>query len=120
MDKKQLQEKTVKELREIASDIESINGEWEMKKENLVEAIVAAQPKKEESKEPKKEAKPGEQSLEPKKVGTEAGYKNPSITDLRFAYTKKQYQKLIEAYKEQNPEKYKMKKEGLERKLNSL
>ena len=57
---------------------------------------------------------------EPKRVGIEEGFKRPSIVSVRPAYTKKQYQALMDAYKEQNPAKYQIKKSELESKLSKL
>jgi len=62
-----------------------------------------------------KEVKP-EVTLEP----IEQGLKRPSLTDLKPAHTYKSYQKLIEAYKIQNPVKYERKKSELATKLAKL
>ena len=54
---------------------------------------------------------------EPQMVGIDTGFKKPSITNVKPAYTKKQYEALIAAYKKQNPAKYKLKKSELDKKL---
>jgi len=48
------------------------------------------------------------------------GFKRPSITDLRPAHTKKQFQAVIDAYKIQNPVKYEQKRVALEAQLKAL
>ena len=50
----------------------------------------------------------------------EKGYKRPSITDMVRVHTKKGYKKLMEAYRKQNPRKYKQKKSALEAKMRRL
>ena len=57
---------------------------------------------------------------EPEMVGIDTGFKRPSITDVRPAYTKKQYEALMDAYKKENPAKYEAKKSELEAKLAKL
>jgi len=57
---------------------------------------------------------------EPAMVGTDTGFKRPSIANLKMAYTKEQYKSLMKAYQKQNPEKYELKKGRLETKLKEL
>lgn len=44
----------------------------------------------------------------------------PSVTDVQPAVTKEEFQRVISAYKKQNPEKYEMKKVALGKKLATL
>lgn len=44
----------------------------------------------------------------------------PSVTDIQPAMTKEAFQRVITAYKKQNPRKYAMKKVALEKKLATL
>lgn len=69
---------------------------------------------------PKPELKPAVNSNDPRKVGVKEGFKQPSLTDLNYAYTPAQYKELMEVYKKQNPRKYEMKKPELEAKLKVL
>ena len=66
------------------------------------------------------EVKPVVNPNDPKIEGIDTGFKKPSIANTKFAYTKKQYQKLMDAYKEQNPDKYKLKEAELQAKLRRL
>lgn len=50
----------------------------------------------------------------------EAMKDKPSVTDVKVAMTKKEFQKVIDAYKIQNPVKYERKKVALEAKLKLL
>lgn len=64
---------------------------------------------------------------EPEMVGIDTGFKRPSITNTKPAYTKKQFKVLIENWlkeneslKESNPAKYEAKKSELETKLAKI
>ena len=91
----------------------------------IVEAVpetFKVEPKVEKSTPvPKKpEVKPKVDPNNPELVGVKEGLKRPSITDLKPAHTKKQYQALIDAYKIYNPKKYEQKKSELAAKLGRL
>lgn len=123
----------------MAGDVEGV---WDMKKAELIEA-VKNQPKKKESKVEELEAenerlrnkvKLGNEKTieeirednqerevqETKPLGEESGFKEPSIANQVFAHDYNSYKKLIEAYKTQNPAKYEQKKVELEEKLAKL
>lgn len=132
-----LEDKTVKELREMAGDVEGV---WDMKKAELIDVVKKQQePKKESVEDLKAENERLKNKLE---IGTEKtidqirednkemevqdtkpleeGFKNPSIANQIFAHDHNSYKKLIEAYKKQNPAKYEQKKVELEEKLKRL
>ena len=56
----------------------------------------------------------------PKIEGIDTGFKKPSITNVKYAYTKEQYKTLIENYKKENPAKYELKKSELAAKLANI
>ena len=67
-----------------------------------------------------KEKKPVINPNDPEMVGIDTGFKKPSITNVKSAFTAKQYKVLMENYDKENPAKYRAKKSELERKLKEL
>ena len=64
--------------------------------------------------------KPAVNPNDPKIEGIDTGFKQPSITNVKTAYTYEQFKALMKGYKKQNPAKYKAKKSELVAKLRAL
>jgi len=66
-----------------------------------------------------KEVKPLVNPNDPIDTHQNEGYKRPSVTNVQQVHTKEQFKALMEGYKKQHPEKYKIKKSSgeFERKL---
>jgi len=87
------------------------DGEFKLKKETPVEESKPL-PKE-------KKVKVVKNPNDPVDTHVNDGYKRPSITNVHHVHTKEQFRALMEAYKKQNPGKYKIKKSSgeFERKL---
>jgi len=85
--------------------------------ETYKEPPVVEKPKELPVDPPKKEvANPND----PKIVGRNKGYKEPSITNTKQVFTRKQFDVLVEEYKKQNPVKAAAKKSELDAKRKAI
>jgi len=94
--------KTNKELMEIAKEL-GIKNTAKMNKARLLEVI--SDPTSENT-----ETKPLVNPNDPIDTHQNEGYKRPSVTNVQQVHTKEQFKALMEGYKKQHPEKYKIKK----------
>ncbi len=110
--KKETPKKVSKEIVEVRPEQPKDQGDFKLKKENkeLESKPIPKDP----------EVKPLKNPNDPVDTHQNEGYKRPSVTNVQHVYTKKQFEKLMEAYKIQNPAKYERKKSELERKLKEI
>ena len=117
--KKTVKKKVTKPVKVVIEEPVVDQGEFKLKEESVVPepTLLPSEP----------EVQPVVNPNDPTLSNVAEGFKRPSLTNIIPAYTKKQFEELIEGYwkrfpdmEEKNPVKFEAKSRELERKLKEL